>query len=132
MSGLRGSFHGGNGIWSGVLRECSFSKCCWIMCIICVGCVLISFLIGSRIDSSLGWSFALGWSPEAVLRLLWYRLGLFLYCLSSFFAERVSLRLALLMIEAMALWHNAGMSSSLGVSVSRSTSLAFVCVCVIR
>ncbi len=42
------------------------------------------------------------------------------------------MRLALLMIEAMALWHSAGMSSSLGVSVSYSTSLAFVCVCVIR
>ncbi len=36
------------------------------------------------------------------------------------------------MIEAMALWHNAGMSSSLGVSVSCSTSLAVICVCMIR
>ncbi len=35
------------------------------------------------------------------------------------------MRLALLMIEAMALWHSAGMSSSLGVSVNYSTSLAF-------
>ncbi len=28
-------------------------------------------VFGSRIDSRLGWSLALGWSPDAVLRLLW-------------------------------------------------------------
>ncbi len=56
-----------------------------------------------------------------------------MYSLSSFLRrELVSLRLALLMIEAMALWHNAGMSSSLGVYVSCSNSLAFICVCIIR
>ena len=42
------------GCWSGVLRECSFSKCVCSMSMIRGGCVVISFVIGSRMASSLG------------------------------------------------------------------------------
>ena len=37
-----------------------------------------------------------------------------------------------MMMEAMALWHREGMSSSLGVFVSWRISVAVDCVCVIR
>ena len=54
-----------------------------------------------------------------VLRLAWYRFGLFLYRASSFFLSlSMSFRLALLMFVEMALWHREGMSSKLGVSGS--------------
>jgi len=53
-SGLREFRHGGGGIWSGVLREYSFSKCVCSMSMIRGGCVVISFVIGSRMASSLG------------------------------------------------------------------------------
>ena len=54
-----------------------------------------------------------------VLRLAWYRFGLFLYRASSFFLSlSMSFRLALLMIVEMALWHREGMSSMFGVSGS--------------
>jgi hypothetical protein len=43
----------------------------------------------------------------------------------------MTLWFALLMIVAMALLHRAGMSSRLGGSVRRRTSLACVCVCVV-
>ena len=43
----------------------------------------------------------------------------------------MSLRLTLLMIEAMALLHIVGMSSSLGESERWSTSVACVCVCLL-
>ncbi len=43
----------------------------------------------------------------------------------------MSLRFALLMIEAMALLHRAGMSSSLGESERWNTSVACVCVCLV-
>ncbi len=66
MSGFRGSCQGGGGIWSGVVRESSFLKCCCNMRMICVGCVIVFLVFGSRIDSRLGWSLALGWSPDAV------------------------------------------------------------------
>ena len=45
--------------------------------------------------------------------------------------EFASLRLALLIIVAMALWHRAKMSSSLGESFSWSTSVDFVRVYVV-
>ena len=81
--------------------------------------------------SSLGWPLALGCRPAAVLRLLWYRFGLFLYSLSSFFRRvSASLRFALFTMAAMALWHSAGISSSSGGSGSYKTSLACVRVCV--
>ena len=61
---------------------------------------------GSLMASGLGWSVALGCRPAAVLRLLWYRFGLFLYSLSSFFRRvSASLRFALFTMAAMALWH---------------------------
>ena len=86
---------------------------------------------GSLMASSLGWSLALGCRPAAVLRLLWYRFGLFLYSLSSFFLRvSTSLRFALITMAAMALWHIAGISCSSGGSESCSTSLACVRVCV--
>ncbi len=44
--------------------------------------------------------------------------------------DSTSLRFALLMIEAIALLHRAGMSSRLGWYGRRRTSLACVCVCV--
>ena len=54
-----------------------------------------------------------------VLRLAWYRFGLFLYRASSFVLSfSTSLRLALLMIVEMALRHREGMSSMFGVSGS--------------
>ena len=40
---------------SGVLQECSFLKCVCSMLMICVGCVVISLVAGSRMASSLGW-----------------------------------------------------------------------------
>ena len=70
-SGLSELFHGGGGMWSGVLRECSFSKCFCIISMIRGGCVVMSLVVESRIASSLGWSLALGCKPAAVLRLLW-------------------------------------------------------------
>ena len=80
-----------------------------------------------------------------VLRLAWYRFGLFLYRASSFFLSlSMSFRLALLMIVEMALWHREGMSSMFGVSgswrmvvacvvgwgfsVLKSASVGWVCV----
>jgi hypothetical protein len=86
---------------------------------------------GSLMASSLGWSLALGCRPAAVLTLLWYRFGFFLYSLSSFFRRvSASLRFALITMVAMALWHSAGISCSSGGSGSCSTSLACVRVCV--
>ncbi len=41
------------------------------------GCVVISFVSGSRIVERLGWSLALGWRPAEVFRFAWYRFGLF-------------------------------------------------------
>ncbi len=56
---------------------------------------------------------------------------LFLYSWSSFFRrESASLRFALLIIEAMALLHRAGMSSSLGGLERWSRASAWLCVCV--
>ena len=43
----------------------------------------------------------------------------------------MSLRFAVLMIEAMALFHRARMSSSLGESGRWSTSVACVCICLV-
>jgi len=62
---------GGRGMWAGVLRECSFSKCVCSMLMILDGFVVISLVFGSRMASSLGWSLALGCRYVAVLRLLW-------------------------------------------------------------
>ena len=56
-------------MWSGVLRESSFSKCVCSMSTIRGGCVVISLVIGSRMASSLGWSLELDCRPAAVLRL---------------------------------------------------------------
>ena len=53
-SGLRGFCHGGNVLWSGVLRECFFSMCVCRVVMILVGYVVIYFVIGSRIASRLG------------------------------------------------------------------------------
>ena len=58
-------------MWSGVLRECSFSKYVCSMLMILVGYVVISLVVGSRMASRLGWSLALGCRSAAVLRLLW-------------------------------------------------------------
>ena len=58
-------------MWSGVLWECSVSKCVCSMSMIRGGCVVISLVVGSRMASSLGWSLALGCKPAAILRLLW-------------------------------------------------------------
>ena len=69
--GLSGFCHGRGGTWSGVLRECSFSKCFCIISMIRGGCVVMFLVVGSRIALSLGWSLALGCQPAAVLRLLW-------------------------------------------------------------
>ena len=62
---------GGGGVWSGVLRECSFSKCVCSMLMIWDGFVVITLVFGSRMASSLGWLLALGCRPLAGLRLLW-------------------------------------------------------------
>ena len=56
-------------MWSGVLREGSFSKCVSSMSMIRGGCVVISLVVGSRMASSLSWSLALGCRPVAVLML---------------------------------------------------------------
>ena len=58
-------------MWSGVLRECSFSNRVCSMSTIRGGCVVISLVAGSRMASSLGWSLALGCRPAVVLRLMW-------------------------------------------------------------
>jgi len=58
-------------MWSGVLRECSYSKCVCSMSTIWDGHVVISLVVGSRMASSRGWSLALGCRPAVVLRLLW-------------------------------------------------------------
>ena len=80
---------------------------------------VISFVSGSRIVDRLGWSFALGWRPAMVFRLLWYLFGLFLYVSSSFFLSlSMSLRFGLFMIVEIALLHREGLSSMLGGSVS--------------
>ena len=93
---------------------------------------VISFVSGSRIVDRLGWSFALGWRPAIVFRLLWYLFGLFLYVSSSFFLSlAMSFWFALLMIVEIALWHNAGMSSMLGGSVSCRIAVARVGGCVV-
>ncbi len=90
---------------------------------------VISCVSGSLIVVRLGWSLALGWRPAMVFRLLWYRFGLFLYMSSSFFLSlSMSFLFALLMIVEIALWHNAGMSSMLGGSLSWSIVEAWVCV----
>ena len=90
---------------------------------------MISLLFWSRMALSLGWSLTLGCRPDAVLRLLWYRCGLFLYSWSSFLRrESSSLWSALFIIVAMALLHRAGITSSLGGFGSCSTSLACVWV----
>ena len=57
-SGLRGFCHGGGELWSGLLRECFFSKCVCSMSMIRSGCVVTSLVVGSRMASSLGWSLA--------------------------------------------------------------------------
>ena len=102
------------------------------MSIMAWGWDVISFVSGSLIVVRLGWSLALGWRPAMVFRLLWYRFGLFLYMSSSFFLSlSVSFLFALLMIVDIALWHSAGMSSMLGVSVSCSIVEAWVGVWVV-
>ena len=70
-SGLSGFCHGGGGMWSGVLRECSFSKCVCSISMILGWCVVISLVVGYRMASCLGWSLALDCMPAAFLRLLW-------------------------------------------------------------
>ena len=54
------------GMWSGVLRECSLSKYVCSMSTIWDGCVVTSWVVGSRMASSLGWSLALGCRPATV------------------------------------------------------------------
>ncbi len=49
------------------------------------GSEVISPVVESVMVERLGWSFARGWRPAAVLRFWWYLLGLFLYSASSFF-----------------------------------------------
>ena len=58
-------------MWSGVLRECSFSKCVCSMLMICVGYVVISLVVGCLMTSSSGWCLALGCRRVTILRLLW-------------------------------------------------------------
>jgi len=58
-------------MWSGVLRECSFSKWVCSMSMIRGEYVVMLLVDGSRMPSTLGWSLALGCRPSAVLRLLW-------------------------------------------------------------
>ena len=90
-------------------------------------------VVGSLMASSFSWFLAFGCSPAAVLRLLWYRLGLVLYNWSSFLRrELASLRLALFRIVDIALWQRAGISPSCGGSVRWSISVACVRVCVER
>ncbi len=68
------------------------------------GWEVMVLVTGSLMDSSLGLSLALGCRPAAVLRLSWYRFGLFFYSWSSFLRrESTSLRFALFAIVAMAL-----------------------------
>ena len=63
---------------------------------------------------------------------MWYRLGLFLYKASNFFLSfSTNFMFALCMIVEIALWHRAGMSSMLGVSVSWSIVEALVVVWVV-
>ena len=118
-------------MWSGVLRECSFSKRVCRMLMTWGGLEVMLLVAWSLMASSLGWSLALGCKPAAFLRLLWYRLELFFHSWSSFFLrESASLRFDLFTITAMALWHRAGISSSSDGSGSCRTSLACVRVCV--
>ncbi len=56
-------------MWSGVLRECSLTKCVCSMSIIRGGCDVISLVVGSRMASSLGWSLVLGCMPAAVFEV---------------------------------------------------------------
>ena len=96
---------------SGVVRECSFSKWFCRISMIWVGDAVMVFVVGSLRASSFGWFFALGCRPAVVLRLLWYRLGLFLYSWSSFFRRvLVSFLFALFMIAVMAWWQSVGIS----------------------
>ncbi len=69
---MLGFSQGGVGRVSGVVRECSRSKCvCIVATIVGGGCDVISFVVGSRMVASLGWSLALGWRPAEVFRLAW-------------------------------------------------------------
>jgi hypothetical protein len=70
-SGLRGFCHGGRWVFSGVLRECSFSKCVWRVFKIWLGSTMISLVVGSLLMvARLGWSLSLRWRLATVLRLL--------------------------------------------------------------
>ena len=84
-SGLLGSSHGGMGRVFGVTRVCSFSKWVCIVSRIVWEFEMICPVIGSVIVDRFGWSLAHGCNLAAILRLWWYRLGLFLYSASSFF-----------------------------------------------
>ena len=72
VSGFSGFSHGGSGMLSGVVRECSFSK--WFCSEVKMtrGFVMISFVTGSRIVFRLGWSLALGYRPAEVFLFWWY------------------------------------------------------------
>ena len=56
---------------SGVVRECSRTKCMCIVSTIVCGCDVISFIVGSRMVARLGCAVALGWRPAEVFRLAW-------------------------------------------------------------
>ncbi len=92
-----------------------------------IACDVISFVFGSRMVARFGLSLALSWSPVEVFRFAWYRFGLFLYRMSSFFLSlSISFRFALLMIDEMALWHREGMSSMFGGSLRFRIDVAWV------
>ncbi len=93
---------------------CSVLRMVW-------GSDVISFVVGSLIDLRLGWSFAPGRRLAMIFKFWWYLFALFL-CRTSSFLRRIYLNflLALLVIVAVALLHNEGMSSRFGESVSCS------------
>ncbi len=125
--GLLGSCQGGMGRVSGVTRDCSFSN--WVCSVsnMVWGCEVISPVLGSVMLDRFGWSLAYGCRPDAIFRMWWYLLGLFLYSASSFFfKESMSFLLALLRMVVMSLLQSVGISGTNGGLSSFRTSVAIV------
>jgi len=107
-SELLGSSHGGMGRVFGVTRNFSFLKWVCIVSGMVWGFEAICPVVGSVMVDRFGWSLAHYCNPAVVLRLWWYRLGLFLYSASLFFlTESMSFLLALLRIVVIALLQSA-------------------------
>ena len=84
-------------------------------------------VVGSLMASSLGWSLALGCKPAAVLRLLWYRLGLF--CIVGLPSSGGSLLVCGLLCLQLLLWLYGIEPGYLQVLVGRGVASLRLLVC---